>query len=240
MLQLLMVVDGIAEARAAIGDQAKATFDDTHSGFTERLDSMRADDEEFLQNAKAEAKTINGSLEDELIQTSFNKNGKVGHEIVRMGDRVATTKKLINTEEAKLVDLWKQWDNIQDEYRELGIGIFGREAFGIEDPGREKGFYKEMALLDLEHGTRVKELEEEIESIGTDIMKKMKAAEKVWSATWRTISTDTYRNRNLLRRRTRRDFSNLFSSRFQPDHNIICTKSYKGTTAYMDECGTKL
>lgn len=174
--------DGIAEARAAIGDRAKATFDDVHAGFIERLSSIQADDEKFLRDAEEAVKTIGGSLEDECVQTSFNVGGKLVKKISKIGDRVAAFNLIIEQEEAKLADLWKKWDDVQDEYRELGIDVFGREAFGIDIPGHDKGFFKEMKLLGLEHETRVDELDEEIEGIGMDIMKKIKASEKEWAA----------------------------------------------------------
>ncbi|KAK0106978.1 hypothetical protein ONS95_003693 [Cadophora gregata] len=175
--------DGIAEARAAIGDQAKAAFDSVHAGFVERLAAIQADDQEFLENMDAAAKTISGSLEDECVQTAFIEGGKQVKKIHKIGDRVAAFKSIVEKEEAKLADLWKQWDDVQDEYRELGIDIFGREAFGVDSPGHDKGFFREMKLLALEHETRVNELEEEIEGVGMDIMKKIKASEKDWATT---------------------------------------------------------
>ncbi|KAH7407872.1 hypothetical protein BKA64DRAFT_433329 [Cadophora sp. MPI-SDFR-AT-0126] len=174
--------DGIAEARAAIGDQAKATFDDVYAGFVERLSSIQADDVKFLRNVDEAAKTINGPLEDECVQTSFNEGGKLVKRISKIGDRVAAFKLVIEQEEAKLVDLWKQWDDVQDEYRELGIDVFGCEAFGVDSPRHDKGFFKDMKLLGLEHETRADELDGEIEGIGMDIMKKIKASEKEWAA----------------------------------------------------------
>ncbi|PVH80602.1 hypothetical protein DL98DRAFT_515257 [Cadophora sp. DSE1049] len=174
--------DGIAEARAAIGDQAKATFDGVHTGFIQRLASIQANDEEFFHKVDAAAKTISGSLEDECVQTAFIEGGKQVKKIHKIGDRVAAFKSIVEKEEAKLADLWKQWDDVQDEYRELGIDVFGREAFGVDSPGHDKGFFKEVKLQGLEHETRVDELEEEIEGIGMDITKKIKVSEKEWAA----------------------------------------------------------
>ena len=161
-----------------------------------------------MRDANEAAKTIGGSLEDECVQTSFNVGGKLVKKISKIGDRVAAFNLIIEQEETKLADLWKQWDDVQDEYRELGIDVFGREAFGIDSPGHDKGFFKEMKLLGLEHETRVDELDEEIEGIGMDIMKKIKASEKVRNSIWSLISADQCRSGLLLQRRIMRSFSN--------------------------------
>ncbi|CZT44982.1 uncharacterized protein RSE6_05246 [Rhynchosporium secalis] len=178
--ETLSIGDGIEEARVAIGGKAKATFDDVHAGFTRRLAAIRVDDEAFFQRVEISAKTLTVPLEDEKVQTSFIKNGKTTTEFHRVGDRVADFKKIIEKEEKNLKDLWKQWDDVQNEYLELGIEIWGERAFGVECEGqvRERGFQKEMTLLGLEHDARIEELEEEIEDIGPDLLKKMKASEK--------------------------------------------------------------
>ncbi|KAH9223731.1 hypothetical protein DL95DRAFT_440636 [Leptodontidium sp. 2 PMI_412] len=176
---------GFAEARAAIGDQAKATFDDIHASFTERLATTRADDEAFFKHIDKAAKTFSSPLENEMVQTAFKEGGKRVEKVFKVGDRVAIVKKDNEKDETKLIDYWKQWDDVQNEYLELGIDIFGREAFRIETPGQDGGFRKEMALEAVEHDSRVDEFEVEIENIGTDSVKKMEACEKESAATAR-------------------------------------------------------
>lgn len=176
--------DGIEEARAIIGDRGKASFDDVHTGFTERLATIRADDEEFFQRMTTVAETFSRPLQDDMGKSVFMEGGKTVEKAYRVGDRVESFKKIIEKEAAKLTVLWNQWDEVQNEYLELGIDVFGREKFGIEGEGQDKGFKKEMTLLGLEHDARVDELEEEIESVGTEMMKKMTASEKVRNTTW--------------------------------------------------------
>lgn len=109
---------------------------------------------------------------------------------VQIGKRVATFSKIVEREETKLQELWKQWDEVQNEYLELGIEVFGREVFGVDTTGLDRGFKRDMELLDLELKTRVEEMEEEIESLGPEILKKMKASEKVrTSGRYETILT---------------------------------------------------
>ncbi|KAG4430930.1 hypothetical protein IFR05_013588 [Cadophora sp. M221] len=177
---------GFAEARAAIGDQAKATFDDIHASFTERLATTRADDQAFFKHIDKAAKTFGSPLENETVQTSFKEGGKRVDRVFKIGDRVAIVKKDTEKDEEKLVDYWKRWDDVQNEYLELGIDIFGREAFRIETPGQDGGFKKAMALEALEHDSRVEEVEDEIERIGTDSMKKMETCEKESAAAAKT------------------------------------------------------
>lgn len=90
-------------------------------------------------------------------------------------------RKIIDKEEAKLADLWEQWDALQNEYIMLGAEVFGAEAFG--EPGmefKERGGYKrEMEMLGLEHSAKLEEIDGEIENIGIGILSKMKTKEKV-------------------------------------------------------------
>lgn len=153
------------------------------------------------------AKTLTAPLADEEIRVEFIKDGKKVSGTHRVGDRVASFKKMIEEEEKKLDDLWKQWDEVQTEYVALGTEVFGREAFRIEKEGREIGYKKDMELLDLETAARVEALEDEIEAIGPEILKKMKASEKVRLAPlWRGLHANGYRIWTRLRRRIKQDF----------------------------------
>ena len=151
----------------------------------------------------------------EEIQTEATKNGKRTFAVFNMGERVDTFKKLVEKEEDNLKEYWRQWGEIQDEYLELGIEIWGPEVFG-EDPEtmeeKEGGFKREMELLDLEHKTRLGELDEEIEDISVQIAAQMKASEKVclWDFFARLNMLTAFRNWTLLPRKSKLVFYNLF------------------------------
>lgn len=139
-------------------------------------------DEAFFEAISATTATLSAPLTEELIEGDFKRNGKTITETVKMGKRVAQFKKSVENEQVKLKEYWKQWDEMQNEYTALGIEVFGAKAFGedaVGDEGKVKGYGREMELLDLEHNTRVEALQEEIEEIGVDILKKMKTSEKV-------------------------------------------------------------
>lgn len=211
----MTVLDGIMEARATIGEKNKATFDSIHSNLIERLSITRAEDETFFQKVTEVAKNLSAPLTEEKLQTETRLGGKPITEVFKVGDRVTKVKKIIEKEEAKLNDLWKQWDEIQNEYVELGKEVFGREVFNDDSTDQEFGFKKDMALLAVEYGTKAEKLEEEIENIGPDVLKKMKASEKVCPFCCDRIHTDRFRNWTLLRRRSKQDFSKHFYESFR-------------------------
>jgi phosphopantothenoylcysteine decarboxylase len=108
--------------------------------------------------------------------------------VVEIGNRVSTFKKFVEKEEIKLKESWKHWEDLQNEYIELGVEVFGPEVFGEAAAGlkvRQKGFQREMELLDLEHNARVAEFDEEIEDTGPKFLQKMKASEKVGNICFR-------------------------------------------------------
>ncbi|KAI9054134.1 hypothetical protein LZ554_001305 [Drepanopeziza brunnea f. sp. 'monogermtubi'] len=172
------LTDGIAEARAALDTKNRASFEKVHASLTARIASTREKDTAFFQDMAEAADKLTAPLADEQVQSVTMEHGKRVVKMYRIGDRVERIKEMVDQEEKRLLDLWKQWDEVQAEYVELGVDVFGREAFGLDREGREKGYKREMELIDVETATRVEELAEDIEDIGPDIMKKMKASEK--------------------------------------------------------------
>jgi hypothetical protein len=161
----------------------KANFDSANAVLLERLLVVKDMHGSFLQELAESATTLSAPLLDENIETITSRGNERMTEIVKIGKRVATFKKFVEMEDAKLKEYWKHWDELQNDYIELGIEVFGPEAFGDNTPGlkiKQKGFKTEMGLLDLEHTTRVGELDGEIGEIRPGILQKMKASEKVW------------------------------------------------------------
>jgi phosphopantothenoylcysteine decarboxylase len=161
---------------------AKATFDDVHTALSKRLMASKAMDESFLQTITESAATLSAPLAQEKIETTITKDGKRKVEVMEIGKRVAMFKKLVEKEEANLKENWKRWDEVQNEYMELGIEVFGPEVFGEDTVGvksRDRSFKGEVKLFNLEHNTGVGELDEEVEDNSAKILQTMKSSEKV-------------------------------------------------------------
>ncbi len=211
MRQADFAPDGFEEACATLNAKSKVSFDDIHKTFKERLANTRATDEAFFETVSASAATLSAPLTEELVEADFKRDGETITEIVKMGKRVTLFKKSVENEQAKLKEYWKQWDDMQNEYIALGIEVFGAKTFSEDACGEEgsvKGYHREMELLDLEHNARVEELQEEIEEISVDILRKMKASEKVSDAMYKyaTLLTFNYRIYMLLQIETKRAF----------------------------------
>ena len=147
-------LDGIEEARAAIDTKLKTSFDTIYEEFKSKLADSRARDVAFFESISATANILCAPLAEEQIETTFTRAGKRVTEIVEIGKRIALFKKSVERDEAKLKDYWKQWEDIQDGFTELGMEIFGPEAFGeapADGKATDKGFKKEMELLDIDH-----------------------------------------------------------------------------------------
>jgi hypothetical protein len=123
---------------------------------------------------------LSAPLGEEKIETTFTREGKRVTEIVEIGKRIELFKKSVEKDEANLKDYWKQWENLQDDFVELGIEVFGPEVFGrAAKEAMEKGFRREMELLDGEHDARVLELTGEVEDVAEEFLEKMRESEKV-------------------------------------------------------------
>lgn len=174
--------DAVELTRGALTTNAKAGFDDIHAMFADRLMASKKTDGSFAREIGKDTAKLTAPLLHEKIETTTTRDGKRNTEVVEIGKRVATFKKFIEKEEGRLKETWKLWDEVQNEYSELGVEVFGPEVFGNDAAGlklRQKGFKREIELLDLEQNARVEEFNEEIEDTGTRILQKMKASEKV-------------------------------------------------------------
>jgi hypothetical protein len=101
---------------------------------------------------------------------------------VQIGERLALFKKSVEKDTASLSDYWIQWEEMQNDFIELGKEMFGNEAFPNEDNHDEiakKGYSREMELLGIEYETRANELAEEIEDLRNETLQKTKTSEKV-------------------------------------------------------------
>lgn len=120
-------------------------------------------------------------------------------EIVEIGKRIELFKKSVEKDEAKLKGYWKQWDDLQGDLMELGMEVFGPEVFGTAaSEARDRGFKKEMELLDVEHDARVQELTAEVEDIAEEYLEKMKESEKVCLAFTKVLKVLTCGRRNWM------------------------------------------
>jgi phosphopantothenoylcysteine decarboxylase len=176
--------DGVEITRDALTTRAKADFDNTYATLADRLMASKDLDGSFVQRVTEDTAKLGAPLLHEKIETTSTRDGKRKTEIVEIGKRVAMFKKFVEKEEGKLNEFWKHWDEVQNEYIELGIEVFGLEAFDGSAAGlkiRQKDFKREMDLLNLEHNARIEELDEEIEDISPRILQKMKTSEKVWN-----------------------------------------------------------
>ncbi|KAE8454097.1 hypothetical protein EG329_007875 [Mollisiaceae sp. DMI_Dod_QoI] len=168
---------GINEARTHLSTHAKATFTSLHNEFNSKLQAIHDEDTSFLQHVSETAAALSTPLLGDKLETEIRRDGKRVVETVEIGKRVEGFKVLIEKEEAKLKQAWKEWDEVQEEYIELGINVFGAEVFGRGEEARG-GYENEMELLELEHNTRVEELKEEISEIGDETIQQMIISEK--------------------------------------------------------------
>jgi phosphopantothenoylcysteine decarboxylase len=157
-----------------------ASFEAAHADLANQFAESQSRDKAFLESISTTTSMLAAPLDKELIETTVIQEGRPVTEIMEMGKRIMQFKRIIEKNEAELKEYWKQWDDLQDEYLELGIEIFGPEAFGgAADEARETGYKKEMEILDIEHNAAINELMSEVEKVSEQMLTKMKESEKV-------------------------------------------------------------
>lgn len=105
------------------------------------------------------------------------KNHRPSRVVAQIGERVNQFKQTIENEENKVEELWKQYNSFQTEFLKFLTQVFGGEAIG--KPEEDEGYRTDMKLLDAEHATQIKALLEELDEVGQEAIKNMKASEKV-------------------------------------------------------------
>lgn len=195
----------------------EATFGDVHAAFTSQLAESRAADLTFFENADRITRILSAPLAEEYVEAFFNRDGIRVSETFTIGDRVEKFRRLVEKEEMQLGEYWKQWDEVQNEYLGLGVEVFGEKGFGEDGKGAkrakegERGWKREMELLEVEYETRIQELDEEVGGIKGEFLKIMKASEKVGCYYSRgfVMMLTIYRNWISSQRKSRLDFFKL-------------------------------
>ena len=171
------------------------------------LDVLKADDETFSEIISSTAALFTAPLAAEKIQLTIMQDGKSVTRIVGISSRISKFKELVKKEQANLKEKWKQWEDLQDEYRLLGAEVFGAEVVRLDPHLVTDGFKREMELIEIEHNTRLERLIEEHEELGAKILEKMETSEKV-----------RLRNSDGLRIGTHTKYRNLKPARREYTH----------------------
>lgn len=166
------------EARVAIDATLSSNFADCHNEFVGILTKSHESDKVFIGDMRVIAEALSSSFANEQVTTSFSRDGKCVTELVEIGKSVAQYKKFIEKETVRLEDNWEQWQNLQDEFMELGVQVLGAHGFHNEEE-RNKGYKYDQELLDVDHNTRLNELVEEIDDITQKVSDAMRTQEKV-------------------------------------------------------------
>ena len=135
--------------------------------------------------------TLGVPLAEESIEREITRDGKSVVEVVQIGKKMVQFKKSVEKDKARLDDNWKQWEELQNDFIELGLEVFGNEAFGPEQAYQEieRGYKHDMEVIAQDLKSGMKALNEEIEDITAKTMTKLKSQEKVRSQTRNSVCT---------------------------------------------------
>ncbi|KAF5869397.1 uncharacterized protein Bfra_011203 [Botrytis fragariae] len=168
--------ESLEEARTHILRVGKAAFEEAHSVLLQKLTQEKTTDQFFLQAISHNAQALSAPLATQKIQMTVQQKGRRISEIVEVGKRVAQFRQTIEEEENKLEGYWKEWEGLQTEFKICATRVFGGKMFNEEDA--EEGYHVGMLLLDAEYAAQMDVLLEELDEVGNDAIKKMKASEK--------------------------------------------------------------
>ncbi|KAJ8059927.1 hypothetical protein OCU04_011547 [Sclerotinia nivalis] len=168
--------ESLEGARAHILNAGKAAFDKVHEVLIQKVAKNKASDSSFLENISHNAAALSAPLAEEKIETTVKRKSRRVLEVVEIGERVDQFRQTIESEENKLEDYWKQWESLQNEFVKFAAQVFGGDA--IKEKEEDEGYRVDMQLLDADHTTQMNALLEEIDEVGHDAIKMMKASEK--------------------------------------------------------------
>ena len=170
--------------RSTIFSQSTETLATTHETFSKAISKIHAADEKFMSNMNEHLTAMSEPLAGEKVEIERKtSDGNAKTEIVEIGVRMTEFTKMVETEEKKLKDYWKLLEEMQDEYFQIGVEVFGEDRFGGDSMAmaanlKEAGFKKGMELLDGEWSTFIEGTGEDIGGMAKRVLKKVMAAEK--------------------------------------------------------------
>ncbi|TGO52822.1 hypothetical protein BCON_0134g00150 [Botryotinia convoluta] len=168
--------ESLEEARTHILRVGKAAFEEAHTVLLQKLTKDKTTNQSFLQTISHNAQALSAPLVTQKIQMTVQQKGRRISEIVEIGKRIAQFRQTIEGEENKLEGYWKEWESLQVEFKIFATRVFGGETFNEEDA--DEGYHVHMLLLDAEYTAQMDVLLEELDEVGNDAIKKMKASEK--------------------------------------------------------------
>ncbi|KHJ32715.1 hypothetical protein EV44_g4506 [Erysiphe necator] len=178
--------DQMSEVGCEIVRNAVGTFDEVLDLNLKNLATIKEKDQrfkDFISEAISKLVAPLISRQGELKISTNHSDSRISSDINTSATTTATYnianyKQVVDAELKNLKNYWKQWEDIHDEYLALGIEIFGSQSCNDNSVRQQKGFKDEMELLQLHQKTKIIELENEIEKLGTHVLQKMRKSEK--------------------------------------------------------------
>ncbi|KAL3424338.1 hypothetical protein PVAG01_03619 [Phlyctema vagabunda] len=181
---LLEIQEGLVHAHDHIESYTKQSLDQIRQTYEAKLNETHLSTAPLLDFVAKNYSELNLPLAQEKVQTTFkNQSGDKVPKIEEIGVRVNAFKKLVDREINKLNEYWKQWDEVQRQFHELGGSILVEKeltaGLSTEPKPVDASFNHAMELIDTEHETNVQETLEDIKALGLNMVDKLKKSEMV-------------------------------------------------------------
>lgn len=157
-------------------------FDVIGAEYEATMNSHAAKDFAFVNYIEGTMDLLSTPLAHEHVSVNFTRGGNHVTDVVQMGERMSTYKDYVDTQNNHLTGYWTEWEELQDEYMDLGIEVFGSDAFHHPPAGVKKfeaGFERKMELAHLEHQKKLRDVNKMLEVLETDFIKEIKTIDEV-------------------------------------------------------------
>ncbi|QSZ31661.1 hypothetical protein DSL72_001228 [Monilinia vaccinii-corymbosi] len=168
--------ESLEGARTHIINAGYTAFDEAYTVLIQKLADQKAKDRSFLKNAVQDAQALGASLAAEQIEITVQRKNRPVTEVDEIGKRIDLFKQTIASEESKLEAYWKQYESLQADFLKFTAQVFSGDS--IREHEEDEGYRNDMRLLDAEHADGMKVLLGEVDEVGHEAIKKMKASEK--------------------------------------------------------------
>jgi hypothetical protein len=145
------------------------------------LEALQSDSTEFQKLILKIRTVVLSPITVDPLQSTRVKDGEPSIPSDRARKDCERLNSTITKTVADLKQSWHEWEQVQQELVELGVEVFGVEAFkDCNKPDMEyvTGFKRIMEMLDQEHQARHEDMEEEIDLLSCDAIQKMTDSEK--------------------------------------------------------------
>jgi hypothetical protein len=150
--------------------------------FMATIEGSAADDAAFVQSLNDAVDLLTAPLELEQVESTFSRESSHVTEVVVMRERIQAYEEHVKSHEAAMAAYWRDWEDMQDKFLQLGVEVLGKDAFAATeatDIAMTDAFIQKMERIHIDHNAMVDDLAIKMQAVEAGLMDEQRTIEEV-------------------------------------------------------------